>query len=159
MNNVRGTVSFSLDNIHPYIIVAKELSQICPQDTTKMLGSTDNNSGGWMTTGFFVFPLTYYFVELYFIKRHVWKVKIFHKTIHKTWNLFKLSKQSPKKFAKKSRFMIFDMSKVTFDRSSTFFNQLNRDRAMIETSKDSRIFSLLFRLIEPKFQLIENAVF
>ena len=34
-------------------------------------------------------------IGLYFIKRHVWKVKIFHKNINNAWNLFNLSKQSP----------------------------------------------------------------
>ena len=39
-----GTISFSLDNICRHTFVAKGLSQICLQDTTKMLGSTDSNS-------------------------------------------------------------------------------------------------------------------
>ena len=124
-----------------------------------MLGFIDNNSREWMITWFLVFPLTYYFVELYFIKRHVWKVKMFHKTVYKAWNLFKLSEQSQKNSVEKSRFMIFDRSKVTFNRSSALFDQLNRNRAVIETSRDSRIFSLPFRSIESKFQLIENVIF
>ena len=105
-----------------------------------MSGSTDNNSEKSITTRFLVFPLTYYFVELYFIKRHVWKVKMFHKTVHKNWNHFKLSKQSPKNSAKKFCFTIFDRLKVTFDQSSALFDQLNRNWVAIETSKDSRIF-------------------
>ena len=124
-----------------------------------MLGFIDNNSREWMITWFLVFPLTYYFVELYFIKRHVWKVKMFHKTVYKAWNLFKLSEQSQKNSVEKSRFMIFDRSKVTFNRSSALFDQLNRNRAVIGTSRDSRIFSLPFRSIESKFQLIENVIF
>ena len=39
-----GTISFSLDNICPHTIVAKGLSQNCPQDTTKLLSSTNSNS-------------------------------------------------------------------------------------------------------------------
>ena len=105
-----------------------------------MSGSTDKNSEEWITTRFLVFPLTYYFVELYFIKRHVWKVKIFHKTVHKTWNHFKLSEQSPKNSAKKICFTIFGRLKVTFDQSSSLFDRLNRNWVAIETSKDSRIF-------------------
>ena len=35
----------SLDNICPHPIVAKWLSQTCPQDTTKLLGSTNSNFG------------------------------------------------------------------------------------------------------------------
>ena len=33
-------------------------------------------------------------IGLYFIKRHVWRVKMFHKTVNKAWNLFNLSEQS-----------------------------------------------------------------
>ena len=29
----------------------------------------------------------------YFTKIHVWRVKMFHKTVHKAWNIFKCSKQ------------------------------------------------------------------
>ena len=141
--------------------------KICPQDTTKMLGSINSNSGEW-PQDFLCFSLTYYFSSehkplfiplwLYFIKRHIWRVKMFHKTVHKTWNLFKLSEQSPKNSAEKSCFMIFDR-KVTFNRSSALFDQTNKNQAVIETSRDSRIFSLPFRLIEPKHRLIENAIF
>ena len=80
-----------------------------------MLGSIDSNFGEWVQD-FLCFSLTYYFVELvifqsyfssehkslfipiwlYFIKRHVWRVKMFHKIVYKVWNLFKLSEQSPK---------------------------------------------------------------
>ena len=51
-----------------------------------------------------------------------------------------------KKFYKKSRFIIFDWSKITFDRSSVFFNRLNRNRIVIETFRNSRIFSLPFSI-------------
>ena len=98
-------------------------------------------------------------IGLCFIKKHVWRVKMFHKTIHKAWNLFKLSEQSLENSAEKSCFTILDRSKVIFDRSSALFERSNRNWAVIETSRDSRIFSLLFRSIEPKFRLIENAVF
>jgi len=29
------------------------------------------------------------------VKRYVWRVKMFHKTVHKAWNVFNLSEQSP----------------------------------------------------------------
>ena len=42
---------------------------------------------------------------------------MFHKTVRKVWNLFKLSEQSLENSIEKSYFTIFDQSKVTFDRS------------------------------------------
>ena len=65
---------------------------------------------------------------------------MFHKTIHKAWNLFKLYEQSPENSAEKSYFTIFDRSKVTFNRSSALFDLSNRNRATNETSKDSKIY-------------------
>ena len=113
-----------------------------------MLGSIDSNSREW-PQNFLYFSLTYYFssehkplfmpIRLYFIKRHVWRVKMFHKTVHKAWNLFKLSEQSQKNSAEKSCFMIFDR-KVTFNRSSALFDRTNKNQAVIETSRDSKIF-------------------
>ena len=42
-------------------------------------------------------------IEFYFTKRHVWRVKMFHKIVHMAWNLFKhleqLSKNSAKNLA------------------------------------------------------------
>ena len=78
------------------------------------------------------FSLTYYFVNislylypigLYYIKRHVWRVKMFHKTIHKAWNLFKLSKQSPENSTEKSWFSI---SRVLFSIGRTGIKQRSR---------------------------------
>ena len=47
-------------------------------------------------------------IRLYFIKRYVRRVKTFHKTVNKAWNLFNLSKQSLENFTKNpiSRFSI-----------------------------------------------------
>ena len=128
-----------------------------------------------MTTGFLVFlsnllfcGVSYFSSEhkplfipigLYFIKKHVWRVKMFHKTVYKAWNLFNLFEQSQEKFYKKSWFSTFDRSKVPFDQSSAFFNRSNRNRIAIETSRDFKIFLYHFRSIEPKFQSIENAWF
>ena len=133
-----------------------------------MLDFTNSNSRKW-PQDFLYFSLTYYFLSehkplfiligLYFIKRHVLRVKMFHKTIHKTWNFFKFSKQSLENSAEKSCFTIFNRSKVTFDRSSALFNRSNRNQAANETSRDSRIFSLPFQYIELKIRPIENAVF
>ena len=49
-----------------------------------------------MTSRFLVFPSKPLFIPngLYFIKRHVWRVKLFHKTVHKALNFFNLSEQS-----------------------------------------------------------------
>ena len=70
-----------------------------------MLSSTNSSFGEW-PHDFLCFSLTYYFVELYFIKRHVWRFKIFHKTVHKAWNLFKLSKQSSENSAENLDFQL-----------------------------------------------------
>ena len=76
---------FSLDNICPsHTFVVKGLSQICPQDITKMLGSIDSNSGEWPQD--FLCFLCYFSSEhkplfipigLCFMKRHVWRVSYF----------------------------------------------------------------------------------
>ena len=129
-----------------------------------MLGSTDSNSGEWPHD--FLCSLfsgehkpLFILIGLCFIKRHVWRVKMFYRTVHKTWNLFKHIEQSPKNSVEKSWFLTFDRSKITFNRLRDIFNQLNRNRAAIKSSRNSRIFSLPFRSIEPKFRLIENVVF
>ena len=49
-----------------------------------------------------------------------------------------------RKFHRKSRFTIFDWSKITFNRSSTLFDRSNKNWTAIETSRNSRIFSLPF---------------
>ena len=49
-----------------------------------------------------------------------------------------------RKFYKKSRFKIFNWSKISFDRSSVLFDRSNRNRTVIETSKDSWIIFLPF---------------
>ena len=146
----------------PHTIVAKGLSQICPQDKTKMLGSTDSNSREW-PQNFLCFSLTYYFssehkplfipIGLYFIKRHVWRVRMFHKTIHNAWNLFNLS-NSHQKILQKIMFHDFRSVEnyfwLIFDWSSALFDRSNRNETAIETSRDSMIFSLPFQSIEPK---------
>ena len=79
-------------------------------------------------------------IGLYFIKRHVWRIKMFHKTVHKAQNLFNLSEQSSKSSTKKSCFTIFDWSKITFDQSSALFNWSNRNRAASRHPKASGFF-------------------
>ena len=95
------------------------------------------------------FPLIYYFsiehkflfipIGLYFIRRHVWKVKIFHKTVHNAWNLFKQSEQLTENSTKNSVFTTFDRSRVPFDWSNALFDWLNRNQASIEIGKNSKI--------------------
>ena len=53
------------------------LSQICPQDTTKLLGSTDSNFGEWPQDFLCIF-ITYYFREF---SNYTHKV-IFHQKAH-----------------------------------------------------------------------------
>ena len=43
-------------------------------------------------------------------------------------------------------FTIFNWLKITFDQSSALFDQSNRNRTAIKTSKNSRIFSLPFSI-------------
>jgi len=62
-----------------------------------------------------------------------------------------------RKFYRKILFHDFRLVEITFDQSSVIFDRSNRNWAAIETFRNSRIFSLLFRSIEPKFRPIENA--
>ena len=126
-----------------------------------MLGSTDSNSRQW-PQDFLCFSQTYCFVELvifssehkflfipiglYFIKRHISRVKTFHRTINKAWNLFNLPVQSPKNSTKifVSRFLIgqklLSIDQVLF----------SIDRTAIETSRDCRIIFLPFSIDQAK---------
>ena len=67
-------------------------------------------------------------IRLYFIKRHVWRVKMFHKTVNKDWNLFNLSEQSPENSV--SRFSIgrklLSIDRVLFSISWTKIEQQSR---------------------------------
>ena len=60
-----------------------------------------------------------------------------------------------RKLCRKISFTILDRSKITFNWLSIFFDRSNKNRVVIKTSKNSRIFSLPFRLIEPKLWPIE----
>ena len=62
---------------------------------------------------------------------------MFHKTIHKTWNLFKLSEQSLENSVENSIISSFDRLKG--ESSFRSINQSNRNRIAIESNKDSRI--------------------
>ena len=128
-----------------------------------------------MSTGFLVFlsnllfcGVSYFLSEhkplfipigLYFIKRHVWRVKIFHKTVHKAWNLFNLSEQLLENSAKISVFQVsishkfLSIDQVLFSINETGIEQRSRH---LETP---RLFSYHFQTIKPKIQLIENAEF
>ena len=72
-------------------------------------------------------------------------------TIHKAWNLFKFFEQSPENSTEKSWFSTFDRSKIPFDRSSDLFNWSNRNRAAIETFRDSRFFLYHFNWSSQSF--------
>ena len=69
---------------------------------------------------------------------------------HKTWNLFKLSEQSLENSAKNSVILSFDQSRVPFDWSNALFDQSNRNRIAIESSKDSRIDFLTISIDQAK---------
>ena len=105
-------------------------------------------------------------IKLYFIKMHIWRVKMFHKIIQNAWNLLKLSEQSLENSAEILVSLSFDRSRVLFnwlnvlfDRLNVLFDQSNRNRIAIESSRDSRIIFLPLRSIKPKFRLIENTEF
>ena len=124
-----------------------------------MLGSTNSNSGEWPQDFLCYFssehkPL-FILIELYFIKRHIWRVKMFHKTIHKAWKFFKLSEQSLENSAKKSCFTIFERSKVTFDWSSALLVWSNRNQAVIETTRNFRIFLYHFNQSSQSFNWLK----
>ena len=76
---------------------------------------------------------------------------MFYKTIHKTWNLFKLSEQSPKRIS----FMSFDWLRIPFDWSNALFDWSNKNRASIEIGRDSRI-DFLTILIDQAKPLIDQ---
>ena len=84
---------------------------------------------------------------------------MFHKTVYKAWNLFNLSEQSPENSAENSVFSSFDRSRGPFNRSNALFNWSNRNRIVMEPSRNSRIIFLLFRSIKTKFRPIENPEF
>ena len=75
---------------------------------------------------------------------------MFHKTIHKAWNLFKLSEQLLENFTEN---LVLQLS---IDRV-LFFDRLNKNQIAIDSSRDSRIIFLPFQSIEPKLQPIEHA--
>ena len=85
-------------------------------------------------------------IVLYFIKRHVWRVKTFHRTVNKAWNLFNLSVQSLENSTKNlvSRFLIgqklLSIDQVLF----------SIDRTAIETSRDPKIIFLPFSINRAK---------
>ena len=85
----------SLNNICPHTQVAKDLLQTCPQDTAKLLASTNSNYGEYPHDFLCFFKLTKFETVHNAIQTiqqsHIFKM--FHKTIHNSWNLFKRSKQ------------------------------------------------------------------
>ena len=115
---------FSLDNICPsHTFVVKGLLQICPQDITKMLGSTYSNSGEWphdclcflcyfsseYKPLFIPIRLCFMKRHVYFMKRHIWRVSyFFHKMVNKDWNLFNISEPLLEN-SKKLRFSNFHL--------------------------------------------------
>ena len=117
-----------------------------------------------MTTRFLMFLTNLLFCEhkplfisirLYFIKRHVWRVKMSHKTIHKAWNLFNLSEQSPEN----SIFRVSIGQKfLLIDRVLFLINRIGIEQQS-RHPKTPGFFFYHFRSIEPKFQLIENIDF
>ena len=128
-----------------------------------------------MSTGFLVFlsnllfyRVSYFLSEhkplfvsigLYFIKRHIWRVKIFHKTIHKAWNLFNLSEQLLENSAKISVFqvsighMFLSIDRVLFSINQTGIEPRSRH------PETPRLFSYHFQTIKPKIRPIENVEF
>ena len=98
-------------------------------------------------------------IELYFIKRHLWRVKKFHKTIHNAWNIFKCSKQLSENSAK------IQFSRVSINREELSINRrlFSIDRTRIEhrsnQAKTPGYYSSLLRLIEQKFRSIEHTKF
>ena len=132
------------------------------------MGYTDSNSREW-PQDFLCFSQTYYFssehkplfilIGLCFIKRHVWRAKMFHKTINKAWNLFNLSEQSLENFPENpiSRFLIhqklLSIDRMPFSIGRTRIEQRSRD------PKTPAFFLFHFWSIEPKLELIENIIF
>ena len=63
---------------------------------------------------------------------------------------------SHQKILQKIQLSSFNWSKGSFDRLNFLFDWLNRNQIAIEPSRSSRIFSLPFRSIKPKFWPIAN---
>ena len=122
-----------------------------------------------MITGFLVFLSNLLFssehnplfipIGLYFIKRHVWRVKIFHKTIHKTWNIFKHLEQLPENSVKNLVLRVL----ISQEESSIDQMYFSIDRIGIEQGSNHLVifglFSPSFRSIEKKLRSIENTEF
>ena len=75
---------------------------------------------------------------------------MFHKTVHKTWNLFKLSEQSLK-ILQKNPIHDFWLVKNYFRSIECSFDRLNRNQAAIKTSRNFRIFIYHFNQSSQSF--------
>ena len=88
-------------------------------------------------------------IRLYLIKKHVWKFKMFHKTICKAWNIFKHLEQLLKNSTENSVLRVWiDHEESSIDRRLFLIDpigidhQSNRNRSLIEAGRDSRIIFL-----------------
>ena len=125
-----------------------------------------------MITGFLVFLSNLLFssehyplfipIGLYFIKRHVWRVKMFHKTVHKVWNLFNLFEQSTENFVENpvSRFSIdwvlFSIGRIEIEQQSRHPETLGLFSYHFDRSIQSfdRSKMLYFEFSLKKFQIL-----
>ena len=94
-------------------------------------------------------------IGFYFTKRHIWRVKMFHKTIHNAWNLFKCLKQLPENL----------VLRVSIGREESSIDQMFFliNQTIIEQWSNHPmtlgLFSSSFWSIEQKLQQIENNEF
>ena len=80
---------------------------------------------------------------------------MFHKTVHKTWNLFKLSEQSLK-ILQKNPIHDFWLVKNYFRSIECSFQSVEQESSSDQDIQKLQDFYLPFQSIEPKFQPIKN---
>ena len=88
-------------------------------------------------------------ISLYLVKKHIWRFKMFHKTICKAWNIFKHLEQLLKNSTENSILQVWiDHEESSIDRRLFLIDpigidhQSNMNRSLIEVGRDSRIIFL-----------------
>ena len=84
------------------------------------------------------------------LKRYIWRVKIFIKTIHKAWNILKLSEQSLEDSAKNS------VLQFSIDRM-LFFDWSTTNQIPIESCRNSKIISFNISIDQTKVSTNRNS--
>ena len=107
-------------------------------------------------------------IGFYFTKRHIWRVKMFHKTIHNAWNLFKCLKQLPENLVLRVSIgreessidqMFFLINRTVIKPSNDFkiiFFIISIDRAKASTNRKYWISNFTWKFPEFEFSLYKT---